>query len=179
MKPVSVFLLLTFNVIAKPVCIDTDPSVQQEGVHEVDDGFALVQAFRSKELGIRGVIVVFGNAPLAGAFPMGRRSSGGTAVRAYISSKEPQGGEDIGSETEASRGCPPPRREAYMESRLDAQLDDNTRTWLADSSRNQFFPERRVAEVNPTSKWYRADFEKNGGSVKTFLAKYAPWLPPS
>lgn len=66
-----------------------------------------------------------------------------------------------------------------MESRLDAQLDDNTRTWLADSSRNQFFPERRVAEVNPTSKWYRADFEKNGGSVKTFLAKYAPWLPPS
>ena len=61
-----------------------------------------------------------------------------------------------------------------MESRLDAQLDDNTRTWLADPSRNQFFPERRVAEVNPIFKWYRGDFEKNGGSVKTFLAKYAP-----
>ena len=72
MRLVSVFLLLTSAVIAKPVWIDTDPSVQQEGVHEVDDGFALVQAFRSKELQIRGVSVVFGNAPLEQAFPIGQ-----------------------------------------------------------------------------------------------------------
>ena len=102
MRPVSLVLLLAFNVIAKPVWIDTDPSVQQEGVHEVDDGFALVQAFRSKELEIRGVSVVFGNAPLARAFPIGQE-----IVRRYGRKGVPlfkgAAGEDIGKETEASR----------------------------------------------------------------------------
>ena len=46
-----------------PVWIDTDPSVARGG-HEVDDGFALVQAFHSSALTVRGVSVVFGNAPL-------------------------------------------------------------------------------------------------------------------
>ncbi|CAM9329504.1 unnamed protein product, partial [Ectocarpus fasciculatus] len=42
-----------------PVWIDTDPSV---GIGEVDDGLALIQAMNSKELDIRGIGVVFGNA---------------------------------------------------------------------------------------------------------------------
>ena len=74
----------------------------------------------------------------------------------------------------ASRGCPPLRREAYVESRLNTQLDDSTRLWLANPKRNQFFPERGVAEVNPIFKWYKGDFEKNGGDVSSFLARYAP-----
>ena len=74
----------------------------------------------------------------------------------------------------ASRGCPPLRREAYVESRLEAQLDDSTRSWLANPKRNQFFPDRRIAQVNPIFKWYKGDFEKNGGSVRSFLTKYAP-----
>lgn len=53
------------------VWIDTDPSVQAGG-HEVDDGLALVQAFHSPELEIRGVSAVFGNADLATAFPVAR-----------------------------------------------------------------------------------------------------------
>ena len=36
------------------VWIDTDPSVEPGG-HEVDDGFALIQAFHSAELIIRGI----------------------------------------------------------------------------------------------------------------------------
>lgn len=54
-----------------PVWIDTDPSVAPGG-HEVDDGFALIQAFHSKEIAIRGVSVVFGNAPLSTALPIAR-----------------------------------------------------------------------------------------------------------
>ena len=54
---------------ATPVWIDTDPSVEAGG-HEVDDGFALVQAFHSPELNIRGISAVFGNAPLEKAFPI-------------------------------------------------------------------------------------------------------------
>lgn len=57
--------------VPTPVWIDTDPAV---GVpdRDVDDGFALLQAFHSPELDVRGVSVVFGNAPLAQAWPIGR-----------------------------------------------------------------------------------------------------------
>jgi inosine-uridine nucleoside N-ribohydrolase len=46
------------------VWIDTDPSI---GVpfHEADDGFALIQAFHSPELNIRGLSTTYGNAGLA------------------------------------------------------------------------------------------------------------------
>ncbi len=46
------------------VWIDTDPSI---GVpfHEADDGFALIQAFHSPELRIRGISTTYGNAGLA------------------------------------------------------------------------------------------------------------------
>ena len=54
-----------------PVWIDTDPSIEPGG-HEVDDGFALIQAFHSPELAIRGVSVVFGNAPLEKTWPIGQ-----------------------------------------------------------------------------------------------------------
>jgi pyrimidine-specific ribonucleoside hydrolase len=68
--------LMSFQVSAQPkpkaVWIDTDPSVQLGG-HEVDDGVALIQAFHSPELAIRGVSVVFGNAPFEIAWPMGQQ----------------------------------------------------------------------------------------------------------
>ncbi|MBK8314151.1 MAG: hypothetical protein IPL01_09070 [Acidobacteria bacterium] len=41
-------------------------------MHEVDDGFALIQAFNSPELEIRGVSVVYGNAPFEAAWPIGQ-----------------------------------------------------------------------------------------------------------
>ncbi len=59
------------NLKQKIIWIDTDPSVQLGG-HEVDDGFALLQAFHSPELKIRGISVVFGNAPFEQAWLMGQ-----------------------------------------------------------------------------------------------------------
>jgi len=55
-----------------PVWIDTDPAIGEPD-RDVDDGVALVQAFRSPELDIRGVSVVFGNAELAKGLPIARR----------------------------------------------------------------------------------------------------------
>src|SRR3954470_3215985 len=55
-----------------PVWIDTDPAIG-EPERDVDDGLALVQAFHSPELDIRGVSVVFGNAPLERGLPIARR----------------------------------------------------------------------------------------------------------
>ena len=53
----------------RAVWIDTDTSVAPGG-HELDDGLALVQAFNSPELDVRGVSAVFGNAPLADTYPI-------------------------------------------------------------------------------------------------------------
>jgi len=54
------------------VWIDTDPAIGEKE-RDVDDGLALVQAVRSHELDIRGVSVVFGNAPLDRGLPIARR----------------------------------------------------------------------------------------------------------
>ncbi len=46
------------------VWIDTDPSIGVP-LHEADDGFALIQAFHSPELRVRGISTTYGNAGLA------------------------------------------------------------------------------------------------------------------
>lgn len=74
----------------------------------------------------------------------------------------------------AALSCPPLRREAYVPERLDQQLDDNVRAWLANGSLNHFDPAGRKAEVSMIFDWYRGDFEKNGSSVPMFLARFAP-----
>ncbi len=74
----------------------------------------------------------------------------------------------------AARSCPPLRRESYAADRLDAQLDANVSEWLAMRDRNQFVPEKNRASVSMIFKWYKADFEKNGGSVEAFLTKHTP-----
>lgn len=73
----------------------------------------------------------------------------------------------------AARSCPPLRGEAYVAERLDQQLDDNTRKWLANPALHQFHPATRVAEVSPIFKWYTTDFGGEDG-LRAFLAKYAP-----
>ena len=85
-----------------PVWIDTDPAV---GVadRDVDDGFALLQAFHSPEIAVRGVSVVFGNAPLAQAWPIGLRivgRFGPPSVRAYRGAAKAS---ELGVETAATR----------------------------------------------------------------------------
>ena len=73
----------------------------------------------------------------------------------------------------AARSCPPLRREAYTTERVDAQLDDNVRQWLANDKLNQFVPARHVAHVSSIFKWYKGDFDAGAGSVEKFLAKFA------
>jgi len=70
----------------------------------------------------------------------------------------------------AARSCPPLRREAYTADRVDAQLDDNMRQWLANGKLNQFPPDGHTAQVSMIFKWYKNDFDP----VEKFLARYAP-----
>ena len=85
-----------------PVWIDTDPSVARGG-HEVDDGFALVQAFHSAALTVRGVSVVFGNAPLDESFPIAQhlvKDFGPPRLRTFRGAGSAG---QLGTETEGSR----------------------------------------------------------------------------
>jgi pyrimidine-specific ribonucleoside hydrolase len=84
------------------VWIDTDPSISS-GAREVDDGFALIQAFHSPELDIRGVSVVFGNAPLEEAWPIGQeivKKYGPPNLPIYAGAAK---AEQLGTATDASR----------------------------------------------------------------------------
>ncbi len=77
----------------------------------------------------------------------------------------------------ASIGCPALRPEAYLPAQLDAQLDDQTRRFLGDRTRNRLGDGDLI--VSPIFKWYREDFGQGFSGDKTlsdFLARYADLL---
>lgn len=74
----------------------------------------------------------------------------------------------------AARSCPPLRSEAYQANRLDEQLDDQARRFLADPSKNRVDPAERVIYFSPIFKWYAGDFEKRSDSVLGFVKPFWP-----
>ncbi len=75
----------------------------------------------------------------------------------------------------ASIGCPALRPEAYVGVKLDRQLDDQTRRFLRDRSRNRNDP-RAGLRVSKIFDWYGSDFDAHAGGVGAFLARYAAEL---
>ena len=74
----------------------------------------------------------------------------------------------------AAIGCPALRAEAYTGTALEGQLEDATRDFLSDRSRN-YFDGRRL-RLSSIFKWYREDFERGwGGSnaLGEFVARYS------
>jgi hypothetical protein len=86
----------------------------------------------------------------------------------------------------ASIGCPMLREEAYVAERLDAQLEDQTRRFLADRSRNRFDPAKRSLEVSKIFDWFKEDWQSgyrgfagNGEPIDSrerYFARYAKLL---
>lgn len=76
----------------------------------------------------------------------------------------------------AAMGCPPLRNEAYVASRLDAQLDDQARTFLRLSpSKNRVDVASRTVFVSPIFVEFRDYIKDFGGSHATvgkFIATY-------
>jgi hypothetical protein len=76
----------------------------------------------------------------------------------------------------ASVGCPALRNEAYVSDRLDAQLEDQTRRFLTDRTRNHYVPARQTLEVSKIFDWYGIDFRsgyRGIDSLQNFFARYA------
>lgn len=91
----------------------------------------------------------------------------------------------------ASVGCPMLREEPYVAELLDAQLEEQTRRFLADRSRNRYNPQGNALEVSEIFKWFSEDwtsgyrgFDGKGVAMQSreqFFAKYANLLadPPA
>lgn len=89
----------------------------------------------------------------------------------------------------ASLGCPVLRNEAFRGARLDAQLEEQARTYFARSSGLQVEQKGRKSKVKLTKilKWFGADFaaldpdpavlEVQSGDHRHLLAVIARWLP--
>ncbi len=77
----------------------------------------------------------------------------------------------------AAAGCPALRNEAYTGEKLEAQLEDSTRSFLSDRSRNYY--DNGSMYVSSIFDWYEEDFEQGWGGVNSvgeFLARYASEL---
>lgn len=72
----------------------------------------------------------------------------------------------------ASLGCPRLASRAYLPENIDLQLHDSARNFINDHTRNRFDLERRIAFISMIFKWYGDDFQKAGGSVQQYLARF-------
>lgn len=72
----------------------------------------------------------------------------------------------------AAQSCPKLRNEAYIGSKLDAQLTDQTQSFLRDTKKNKISSNK--VELSKLFKWYSGDFKQGTSSVLAFINKYAP-----
>ncbi len=70
----------------------------------------------------------------------------------------------------ASISCPMLRNEAYVATKLNAQLEDQAKVFIRDSSRNVFKDGK--LELSKIFDWYSGDFKKSGKSVQEHVAGY-------
>lgn len=73
----------------------------------------------------------------------------------------------------AAMSCPPLRAEAYTGARLDAQLDDQGRTFLADSTKNRVPLDDDTIQLSKIFTWFESDFGGSEAAVQQFIARYA------
>ncbi len=69
----------------------------------------------------------------------------------------------------ASTSCPKLRREAYVATSLDAQLDDQARSFLDDKGRNRIEPATGKVELSQIFEWFNEDFERVGGLAAALM----------
>ena len=70
----------------------------------------------------------------------------------------------------ASKSCPALLNEAFEPSKLDRQLDTQTKVFLSDPFKNKIL--EKAPELSKIFEWYAADFIKKG-SVVDFVNRYA------
>lgn len=74
----------------------------------------------------------------------------------------------------AARSCPPLRGEPYVGDRLEAQLEDQGRVFLSQTSKNRLDASSRVLFLSPIFQWFKGDFVATGKSIPEFVSPYFP-----
>jgi hypothetical protein len=75
----------------------------------------------------------------------------------------------------AARSCPPIRPEAYVGARVDAQLDEQVRMFVAGPAvRIDSVGGNTVVHTTKIMDWFGDDFDKWGGGRIAFLRRYLP-----
>ena len=69
----------------------------------------------------------------------------------------------------AARGCPPLRSEPYLGSRLDEQLDDQARQFLASEDKFKLNQKERVLHLSAIFDWFGKDFVERYGTDQIHL----------
>ena len=72
----------------------------------------------------------------------------------------------------AAIGCPILKNEAFISSKLNEQLEEQTKAFLSDKEKNSYSSSNKTLHISPIFKWYREDFEKNGSHLVTYLTPY-------
>jgi hypothetical protein len=68
--------------------------------------------------------------------------------------------------------CPVLSTDAYQSAQLDEQLEKAAKDFINDPRRNRYYPSSRTLKLSPIFQWYREDFERTGGKVTEFIARY-------
>jgi len=72
----------------------------------------------------------------------------------------------------ASIGCPALRSSAFRADKLAAQLDEQTRSFLYDTSKNRVDSKNKTLHLSSIFEWFKSDFVKKSGSVEKFIIPY-------
>ena len=73
----------------------------------------------------------------------------------------------------AARSCPPLQPYAYQAKKLNNQLKNVSRIWLARLDLNTYYSHENKVSISKIFAWFKEDFE-SGGGVRRILSKYAP-----
>jgi hypothetical protein len=72
----------------------------------------------------------------------------------------------------AAKSCPPIRPEAFTGAKLDAQLDDQVRRFLAGHVRFERDGDELTIHTTKIMDWFGEDFDKWGGGRAAFIRRY-------
>ena len=72
----------------------------------------------------------------------------------------------------AAMSCPPLRNEAYISAKLDEQLNDQAKLFLAQKSKNRI--EGKTLVLSPIFDWFEEDFTADGKSLAEYVNPYMP-----
>lgn len=74
----------------------------------------------------------------------------------------------------ASISCPELLNEAYVADKIDTQLENQTRKFINDKTRNHFDLKNRKAYISEIFNWFGDDFGKSDENILRFIANYVP-----